>query len=76
MGRALALSSSQQTSEVGGSHLGHYSARYTLREEPRGLGHRTTYIEAGHIHPVAHNHIYEVIWRAVFSEEYLGVEDL
>lgn len=39
-------------------------------------GHRTTYIEAGHVHPVAHNHIDEIIWRAVFSEEYLGVEDL
>lgn len=76
MGRVLALSSSQQTTEVGGSHLGHCSARDTLREKPRGLGHRTTYIEAGHIHPIAHNHIDEVIWRAVFSEEYLSAEDL
>jgi len=45
-------------------------------EKPRGQGHRATYIEAGHIHPVAHNHIDEVIWRAVFSEEYLSIEDL
>lgn len=76
MGRALALSSSQQTTEVGGSHLGHFRARDTLREKPRGLGRCTTYIEAGHIHPIAHNHIDEVIRRAVFPEEYLGIEDL
>lgn len=51
------------------------SKRYTERKA-HGLGHCTTYIEAGHVHPVAHNHIDEIIWRAVFSEEYLGVEDL
>lgn len=35
-----------------------------------------TYIQAGHVHPVAHDHIDELVWGAVFSEEHFCVEDL
>lgn len=72
---------------VGGSYPGHCNARDALRGKVTwpgsgcpfltgSLGCHTTYIKAGHIHPVAHDHINEFIWRAVFSEEYFSIEDL
>lgn len=45
-------------------------------ERPGGLGHHATYIQAGHIYAVAHNHVNELVWRAVFSEEDFSIEDL
>lgn len=35
-----------------------------------------TYIQAGHVHSVAHDHIDELIRGAILSEEYFRIEDL
>lgn len=53
-----------------GSVLGELCSR------TRTPGAGATYIQAGHVHPVAHDHIDELVWGAVFSEEHLRVEDL
>lgn len=42
---------------------------------PPPTGPGATYIQAWHVHAVAHNHVYELVWGAVFSEEHLSVED-
>lgn len=35
-----------------------------------------TYIQAGHVHPVAHNHVDELVRGAILSEEHFCIEDL
>lgn len=51
--------------------------RASSHRVPRvGWGTGATYIQAGHVHPVAHNHIDELIRGAVLSEEHLRIEDL
>lgn len=58
------------------SEDGLYGMGHGTSPAPALLGGSTTYIQAGHVHPVAYNHIDEFIWGAVFSEKHFCIEDL